>query len=101
MIERPEDRQPTVRVGRPKAGEVRGVDHEHGVKFEANGSRLDVAHTGEQQGGEQIAIAQAAFYSRGNFFQQPLARGVFEEADEWFNFGIESDDVRFQFGFGG
>ena len=101
MIERPEDRQPTVGVGRRKAGEMGGVDHEHGVEFEADRARLNVAHASQQQGREQIAIAQSALDSGGDFLQQPFARRVFEKADQWFNFRIKSDDVRFEFGLGG
>ena len=58
-----------------------GVDHEHGVKLEADGPRLDVADAGEQQDGEQIAITQPALDFRADFLQQSLARRVLKETD--------------------
>ena len=45
VVERPEDRQPAVGVGRGEAGQVRRVDHQDRVELVADaGPRLDVAH---------------------------------------------------------
>ena len=78
-----------------------GIDDQHRVKLESDRTRLNVAHAGQQQGREQIAVAQAAFDSGGGFLQQTFARGVLQKTHERFNVRIESNDVRFQSGFRG
>ena len=49
---------------------MRGIDDEDGVKFEADGARLNIADTREKQCGEELAIGQAAPKPGGNFFEQ-------------------------------
>jgi len=78
-----------------------GIDDEHGVEFEAHGSWLDIAHTSELERGEHLAIGGAAFDAGGDLFQQLCARGVFYQADEWFNLGTELDEFGVCLGFGG
>ena len=45
LVDGPEDGQPTIGVGRGQTGQVGGVDHQDRVEFEADGARLDVAHS--------------------------------------------------------
>ena len=92
IIERPENRQPAVRIRRRQAREVRGVDHQHRMEFEADRPRLNVAHTGQQQGREQVAVTHTAPDFRGNFFKQPLARCVFEETNQRLHLRTEPND---------
>ena len=60
VVDRPEDRQPAVLVGRGEAGDVRRVHHQHRVKLEAHARpRLHVAHAGQEQRGHDLAIRRA------------------------------------------
>ena len=80
---------------------MRRVDHQHRVKLEPDGTRLDVAHAGQQQRCKQVTVTQAAFEFRGHFFQQPLPWRVLQETHEGLNLRIETNDVGIQVGFSG
>ncbi len=101
LVDGPEDREPAVAVGGSQAGEVGGVDDEDGVEFEADRSWLDVAHAGEKEGGEDLPVGEALVDAGGDFLQNALARGVFEEADDGFDVRVEADHLRVERGFGG
>ena len=49
IIERPEDRQPPIRIRRRDAGQMRRVHHQHRMKLEPHRPRLHVPHPGQQQ----------------------------------------------------
>ena len=95
VVERPEDRQPAVGVGRGEAGQVGRVDDQHGVELVADaGPRLHVAHPGQEQRREHVAVRRALPHPSGHLLQQPLARGLLQEADEGLDLGLEPDDLR-------
>ena len=73
---------------------MRGVDHQHGVEFEAHRPRLHVTHAGQQQRGQHFAIARAAFDAAGDFFEQPVARRFFQQAHQRFDFRLKAHDLR-------
>ena len=88
VIERPEDRQPAMLGRRGQAGQVGRVDDQHGVELEADRRpRLDVLHAGQQQRGQQLAIAQALVNPAGDFFEQPVARRLFDQPHERLDLG--------------
>ena len=93
IIESPEDWQPTVALGRGEAGQVRRVNHQHRVTFESDRTWLNISHAGQQQGCEHFAITQAATNPGRNFFQQPVSRRLFEQADNRLDRRIESNDA--------
>ena len=59
---------------------MRGVHHQHGVELEAHRARLDVAHAREHERGEQLTVTQPAPDARGDFFDELVARRVFQQA---------------------
>ncbi len=99
VVDRPEDRQPSVGVGRAEAGQVCRVDHQHRVELEPDvGPRLDVAHAGQQQGGQHFLIAQPLLDPPGDLLEEPLARGVLQQPDDGLDLGLEPHDLRVQLG---
>jgi hypothetical protein len=74
-----------------------GVHHEDGMKFETDGPRLDVAHAGEKQRGEDIPVRDAAFYARSDLFEDPTARRSFEQPDERLQLGSEANRPGIEF----
>ena len=68
---RPEQRQPAVGVRRGQRRQVGGVDGQHAVELEADRPRLDVAHAGQEDGGEQTLIA-----GRRRGFWRPPRRAI-------------------------
>ena len=97
VVERPEDRQPAVGVGRAEAGQVGRVDDQDRVELEADaGPRLDVAHAGQQQRRQHVAVSQALPDPRGDLLQQPLARGLLQQPDQGLDLGLEPHDLRVQ-----
>lgn len=99
IIKRPENWQPAVRIWRGKAGEVSRIDNEDGVKFKTHGTRLNISHASQEKGGEDFAIGQTAMDAGSDFFEQTVARRVFEEADERLDVGVELDGFGIEFGF--
>ena len=71
------------------------------MKLEADGwPRLDVLHAGQQQRGQQLAIAQSLVNPIGNFFQQPVARRFFDEPHQRLDLRLQPHDVRRELRFG-
>ena len=100
LVDRPEDGQPPVAVGGGEAGQVRGVDDENGVKFEADRAGLDVAHAGEEERGEDLRIGGALVLDAvRDLLEDTFTRGIFEEADEGFDFGMKPNDPGIESGF--
>ena len=88
--------------GDARLARVRRVDDQHGVKLEADlRPRLHVAHAGQQQRGQHVAIAQARVNPGGHFLQQLLARRVFQQPHDRLDLGLEPHDVRRALGLGG
>jgi hypothetical protein len=99
MVERPENRQPAVLIGRGQAGQVGGVDDQHRVELEADARpRLDVAHAREQEGGQQFAVTEAGLHAVCHFLQQPVARRVLEQAHGGLDVFAESHELRVEGG---
>jgi len=96
LVDGPEYRQPAVGVGRGKTGEVGGVDHEHGVEFEADGPWLDVPHARQEQRGEHFAIGRAALDAGGDFLEHAFARRIFQQAHERLDFGVQPYGIGFE-----
>jgi hypothetical protein len=101
LIDGPENGQPAIRIGRGEAGEMRGINDEDGVKFEADWSRLDVADSGEQESGKDFAIRKTATNFGREFLKNAFARGFLEKADERLDFGMQSDGFGIKFSFVG
>ena len=89
IVDRPQDRQPAIRIGTRQCGQVRGVNHQHGVKLEADsGPRFNVAHSGQKQGAEHLPIRNpAAADPRSQFLDQAFARLVLQQAHQWLDLG--------------
>ena len=52
VVDRPKQGQPAIRIGGRKAGLINRVDRQDGMELESDrGSRLDVPHSGQEQGG--------------------------------------------------
>ncbi len=68
------------------------VDDEHRVELEADGARLDVPHAGEQQRGQDLAIAQPAPDAGGDLFEHPLAGRVLDEPYQRLDLRREADE---------
>ncbi len=95
VVERPEDRQPAVGVGRGEAGQMGRVDRQHGLELVADaGPRLHVAHPGQEQRREHVAVGRALPHPGGHLLQEPLARGLLQEADEGLDLGLEAHHLR-------
>src|ERR1043166_9460992 len=74
-----------------------GVHDQHGMKFETDWSWLDVPDARQHQRGNHLAIAQAMANSMRNFLQQPVARSLFKQFDQTFDFRPQLNRVRLQF----
>ena len=77
------------------------MHREDGVELEADRPGLDVAHAGEENGGEQFGIRGAGLDFFRDAFQEPVARGGFQQADKRLDLGPEPDLVGAEAGFGG
>jgi hypothetical protein len=53
--------KPAVGIRSALAGEMSGIDDQHRVKFETYGAGLNVAHPGQKQRREPVAVSGAAF----------------------------------------
>ncbi len=71
------------------------------MKLEPDRPRLDVPHPGQQQGREHFAVGQPATNPRGDFLEHPLARRIFQQADERFDLRVQPNQLRLQLRFGG
>ena len=71
------------------------------MEFEADRPRLDVAHPGQQQRRNQVAVTQTPFDFGASLFEQPFARRVLQEAHEGLNLRIETNDIRIKLRFFG
>src|ERR1051326_2700390 len=70
------------------------------MKFETNGPRLNVAHTSQQECGEDLAISQAMPNFGADLLEEFFARGFFEEPDQGLDLRLELADFWIQPGFG-
>ncbi len=59
-----------------------GVDDEHRVEFEADGTRLNAAYAGKHERAQDLLIAGAAANARADLFEQAVARGVLNQANQ-------------------
>src|SRR5262249_42452647 len=91
LIQRPENRQPTVRIGRIETSQVSGVDHQDRMKLETDRTRLNVAHSSQEQGAQHLPICRASPNPGGKFLEHPFAGRLFEQPDQGFDFGKEAD----------
>src|SRR5882724_4557082 len=64
------------------------------MKFEPDRARLNIPDPCEQEGRQQFTISKAVVDAGSDFFEQFVARSVFEETDEWLEVGVELDDSR-------
>ncbi len=72
---------------------MRRVDDQHGVELETDRPRLNAAHAGQEHGAEQLLIAGSFSHLIDDAFHEFVARRVFEQTDERFNFGAERDEM--------
>lgn len=71
------------------------------MKSESNGPRLDISYAGQQQGSENFPVTETFAYSMADFFEQALARGLFQEANQFFGVRIEPNGFFVDSCFGG
>ena len=71
------------------------------MELEADGTRLDVADPGEQQGRDDLAIAQATANPGAELLEDTIARRLFQQAHQRFDVGMEANGRRVQPGVGG
>ena len=74
--------------------QVGGIYHQHGVKLETDRPRLNVAYAGQQQGGQQLPIAQTLLDPRSHLLQQSVPPAFFQHSHEGLDFRPESDGLR-------
>jgi hypothetical protein len=96
LIDRPENRQPAIRIRRGQAGQMRGIHDQHRVEFETHRTRLNVAHARELQRGENFPITQSAFDARGDFLEHAFARRRFEQPHQRLDFRMQLNCSRIQ-----
>src|SRR5712691_123537 len=89
IIQGPKYRQPAIRVRRGEACEMGRIHHQNRMEFETNRPRLDISYAGQQQGSEDFPVTETFAYSMADFFEQTLARGLFQEANQFFGVRIE------------
>lgn len=77
------------------------MDDQDGVKFEADGPGLDIPNAGEEQCAHELAVGETVLNPMGDGFNDPIARGVFEQLDQWFDGRFESDGIGGQLNVGG
>jgi len=77
-----------------------GIYDKDSMKFETNGTRLDIPHTGQEQGGQHFAIARSTANFHSDLLQDTVARSLFEQANKGFDPGIKPDHLCIQFRFG-
>src|SRR5437660_12854919 len=63
------------------------------MKLEADRTRLDAAHAGEEEPGQQLLITDAALHLLRYCSQQSLARRLLNQAHQRLDIGIEQDFV--------
>ncbi len=102
IVRRPEQRQPAFGFRRSHRGQMHRVDGQHRVELEPDRrARLHVPHTGQQQGGQQVAVRQTAAHAYGYFLQQACPRRVLQQPDQRLNFRPQRDDARQRLQIGG
>ena len=71
------------------------VHDQDGVEFVADaGPRLHVAHPGQQERRQHVAVSRALPHPCGHLLQQPRARGFLQQADEGLDPGLEPHHLR-------
>ena len=96
IVEGPEDRQPTVRIGGSKARQMGGIYYQYRVKLETYWTGLNVTHASQQQCSQQLSILQAVFDSGSHFLEQLISRGILQQPHERLDFRLESYDLGVQ-----
>ncbi len=72
------------------------------MKLEPDGRpRLDVSHAGQQQRGQQLAVARALVNPIGDLFQQLLAGRIFQQPHQRFDLWPQVNDLRIELRLGG
>ena len=78
------------------------VHDQDGVEFVADARpRLHVAHAGQQERRQHVAVGRALPHPRGHLLQQPFARGFLQQADERLDPGLEPHHLRVEGGLAG
>ncbi len=93
IVDRPEERQPAIGWRQIAAGQMHRMHHQHCMELEADRTRLDVAHTGEQQRGEQLVMVEPGPHARAERFEHFAARCGLDQANERLDRGRESHRV--------
>ncbi len=65
------------------------MDRQHAMELEADGTRLDVAHPGQEHRAQKALIADALVDLRGGDIEQFFTRRFLNESDERLDFGAE------------
>jgi hypothetical protein len=89
VVDRPEQGEPAIAIGRRQARDVGGVDDEDGVELETDRSRLNAAHAGEHEPRQDLLVAGAAADALGDLLEQAIARRVFDEPDQRFDVAFD------------
>ena len=63
-----------------------GIDGQDGVELEADGTGLDVADRGEEEGGEGFVVRQPLLDAGGHLLDQLLARRFLDDFHERLEF---------------
>ena len=68
------------------AGLMRRVNHQHRMELETHWSRLDVAHSCQKKGRENVAIGRALFDPFGHLFDKTLPGCLLNPSYQWLDF---------------
>ena len=70
------------------------VHDQDGVELKANRARLDTPHTGQEQRGQHLLVANSAPDTAGHDFQQVFPLGIFNQPNERFDIRAQMYFVR-------